>query len=161
MDGAKDRGKNGGISEWFFLSQRSYSFASPGKRVDWIYTDLILHCKASGSQRFYDKIWRKELYVGGEFIITQNALPSKWEAIEGNRVGVVCRHYSESFMLFGEFKALGNGVVKSNRLVEGHVCPTIMVSLVDTATWPQREERVTDDDWWLVGTLSDREDNVP
>lgn len=67
-------------------------------------------------------------------IITQNALSSKWVSIEGERVGVVSHHNSERFLLSGEFEALGDGVVQGNRLMEGHVAPASVVSLVDTPT---------------------------
>lgn len=73
-----------------------------------------------------------ELNPRSLFIITQNALPSKWESIEGHRLGVVSCHYGESFSLIGEFEGFGDGVVKSNGLVECHVCPSIMMSLVNT-----------------------------
>lgn len=76
----------------------------------------------------------EELNTESQFIITQNALPSKWVSIEGKRVGVVSHHYSESFLLFGEFKALGNGIVESYSLMKRHVRPAIVVSLVNTAT---------------------------
>lgn len=83
----------------------------------------------------FNQIIRQQLL---QFIFTQNALPSEWESIEAKRVGVVCHHYSESFMLTGQFKALGDGVVKSNRLVERHVRPAVVMSLVNTTTCPQR-----------------------
>lgn len=67
--------------------------------------------------------------------ITQNALPSKGESIEGQRVGVVGRHYSESFVLFCEFEALGDGVIESDSLMEGHVGPAGVVGLVDSPPW--------------------------
>lgn len=65
------------------------------------------------------------------FIITQNALSSKWESIEGHRMGVVSCNYGESFILIGEFEAFGDGVIKSDGLVECHVSPSIMMSLVN------------------------------
>lgn len=81
----------------------------------------------------WQEFWiQLELNPGSLFIITQNALPSEWESIECHRMGVVSRHYGESFILIGEFEAFGDSVVKSNRLVECHVCPSIMMSLVNT-----------------------------
>lgn len=52
-------------------------------------------------------------------------------------MGVVSRHYGESFLLIGEFKALGDGVVESHRLMKRHVGPAIVVSLVNTPTWAE------------------------
>lgn len=69
-----------------------------------------------------------------KFVITKNIPPSEWVSIEGQRVRVVSHHHGESFLLLGEFKALGDGVVESNCLMERHVRPAVMVSLVDTAT---------------------------
>lgn len=66
------------------------------------------------------------------FKFTQNALPSKWEAVEAEGVGVVGRHDGESFLLAGQLEALGDGVVQSHRLVERHVGPAFVVSLVNT-----------------------------
>lgn len=74
-------------------------------------------------------------------IITQNAVPTKGEAIEGKRLRVVSHHYSESFMLFGEFEALSDSTVKSNRLMQGHGGPPSMVSLVNTPTCKHKEGR--------------------
>lgn len=67
-------------------------------------------------------------------LITQNALPSEWESIEGERMGVVSHHYGQSFLLFGELQTLGDGIVKGNGLMERHVRPPGVMSLVDAAT---------------------------
>lgn len=69
------------------------------------------------------------------FIVTQNALPSKWEAVVAEGVGVVGRHYGESFLLVGQLEAPGDSVVQSHCLVQRHVRPAVVVSLVDTARW--------------------------
>lgn len=65
-------------------------------------------------------------------IFTQNALPSKWEPVLAEGVGVVGRDDGESVLLAGQLEALGDGVVQSHRLVERHVGPAVVVSLVDT-----------------------------
>lgn len=66
------------------------------------------------------------------FVVTQNALPPKREAIVTEGVRVVGRHDGESFLLAGQLEALGDGVVQSHSLVERHVRPAFVVSLVDT-----------------------------
>lgn len=76
----------------------------------------------------------KNVTARSHFIITQNALPPKRKPVEGDGVGVVSHHHSESFVLFGEFQAFGDGVVEGDRLMEGHVGPAVVVSLVDTPT---------------------------
>ncbi len=105
------------------------------------------------SKKIYgNNFYRKEINTGAALIITKNVPPSKWESIEGERVGMVGRHYSESFLLVGEFKALGDGVVKSNRLMECHERPAFVMSLVNTATWPHRRGR-GHLKWWMLVLL--------
>lgn len=86
------------------------------------------------NQNHFLRILRDYMKKESLFIFTQNALPSKWEPVEAERMRVVSRHYGESFLLIGEFKALGDGVVESHRFVERHVGPAIVVSLVNTPT---------------------------
>lgn len=62
-------------------------------------------------------------------LLTQNALPSKGVSIEGEGVGVASCQQVESFLLIGQLQALGDVVVKGNRLVQGSAG---MVALVDT-----------------------------
>lgn len=46
-------------------------------------------------------------------------------------VGVVGCHYGESFLLVGQLEALCDGVVQGYCLVQRHVRPAVVVSLVD------------------------------
>lgn len=76
--------------------------------------------------------WKvREATQKGESIITQNALPSEWEAVEGEGVGVVGHHHSQGVLLVGQLQALGDGVVKGDGLVERHVGPAVVVRLVN------------------------------
>lgn len=82
-------------------------------RKDW---DSLIDRVKSLHFNIYQKNWRKNFIQEGE-VITQNALPSKWVSIEGDSVGMVSHDYTQSFVLFGEFEALGDGIVESNCLV--------------------------------------------
>lgn len=64
-------------------------------------------------------------------IITQNALPSERESVEGEGVGVVGRHHRQGVLLVGQLQAPGDGAVEGDRLVERHVRAAVVVSLVD------------------------------
>lgn len=77
---------------------------------------------------------RQPSQTGREAVITQDALPSERESVEGHGVGVVSHDDGEGLLLVCELQALGDGVVKGNRLIERHGGTARMVSLVDTAT---------------------------
>ena len=75
--------------------------------------------------------------VGGvptRSFLTQNASPSERISIKSEGVGVVSRNQGESLFLICQFQALGDSVVKGNRLMQGHGCPAGMVTLVNTPT---------------------------
>lgn len=71
-------------------------------------------------------------YTNGALIITQNALPSEGEPVEGDGVRVVGHHHSQGLVLLGQLQASGDGVVEGDGLVERHVRPAVVVCLVDT-----------------------------
>lgn len=67
-------------------------------------------------------------------LLTQNALASEGVSIEGEGVGVASCQQGESFLLIGQLQALGDSIVKGNRLVQRHGGSAGMVALVDTST---------------------------
>lgn len=81
-------------------------------------------------------------YAEDQAALTQNALSSKWKAVEGERVGVVSSRDGESVILAGELQAPGNGPVKSNGLVERQVGVTLVVGLVDSPAWSNRGHKM-------------------
>lgn len=103
--------------------------------------------RADGSRRMHAWMdgWMENErgHTKGQSVITQNALPSEGESVEGEGVGVVGHHHSQGLPLVGQLQSLGDGVVKGDGLVERHVCPAVVVSLVNAPAWPQRWAEVT------------------
>lgn len=87
--------------------------------------------------------------------ITQNAHPSKCVSVDSEGVGVVSHNQSESLLLIGQFKALGDGVVKGDCLVQRHGRSAGVVSLVNAPTWREKRER-----WLVIGCHESQRGNA-
>lgn len=60
---------------------------------------------------------------------------------------MVGHHHRQGLLLVGQLQAPGDGVVKGDGLVERHVRPAVVVSLVNAPAWAWRRERVRGGFW--------------